>query len=341
MLALRKTKPGPGNLALEDRPMPVIADDEVLMKVWSAGICGSDILIEKDRHFYEAPVTLGHEFAGVVEEVGSAVTKVKIGDHITADIETRTGWLGVTRDGACASHMSVPEAQVFVYPKSISLDDICFTEPMVATVHSMAERNTVNPGDFVVVVGPGPMGLLGVQFAKFCGAAEVAVIGLKGVDDMRLGIARKVGADHILYSEDNPAEAIFDMTNGRGADFVLEAAASAAGFQHAIDCTRRSPEGRGGAGRISTISLWGEPITIQLDSLSLYQLDLRGAWSWNGPETWRRAIELIETGHFDLSAIVTGRYALDEWDAAFEGVRRRTDCKSFLYPNGRDGGAPV
>jgi len=340
MQALRKTKTGPGNLALEDRPMPTIEDDEVLMKVWSAGICGSDVLIEKDRHFYKAPVTLGHEFAGVVEEIGPAVTGVQVGDHIAADIETRTGWLGVTRDGAFASHMSVPEAQVFVYPKSIPLDDICFTEPMVATVHSMAERNTVNPGDFVVVVGPGPMGLLGVQFAKYCGAAEVAVIGLKGVDDMRLEIARTVGADHILYSEYNPCEAVFDLTKGKGADFVLEASASAAGFQHAIDCARRSPEGRGGAGRISIISLWGEPITIQPDSLSLYQLDLRGAWSWNGPETWHRAIELIKTGRFDFSAILTGRYALTEWEIAFESFRQRTDCKCFLYPNGRDGFGP-
>ncbi len=330
MQALRKTKTGPGNLVLEGRPMPKIEDDEVLMKVWSAGICGSDVLIEKDRHFYKAPVTLGHEFAGVVEEIGAAVTRVQVGDHIAADIETRTGWLGVTRE--FASHMSVPEAQVFVYPKSIPLDDICFTEPMVATVHSMAERNTVNPGDFVVVVGPGPMGLLGVQFAKYCGAAEVAVIGLKGVDDMRLEIARTVGADHILYSEDNPwARILCWRPRPRRQDSSMPSIAPAG--------LLRAAAARG-AGRISIISLWGEPITIQPDSLSLYQLDLRGAWSWNGPETWHRAIELIKTGRFDFGAILTGRYELDEWETAFESFRQRTDCKCFLYPNGRDGFGP-
>ncbi|WP_129628077.1 zinc-binding dehydrogenase [Tropicimonas sp. IMCC6043] len=336
MLALRKTAAGPGNLALEERETPVLEEDEVLMKVWSAGICGSDILIEKDRHFYEAPVTLGHEFSGVVEAVGPKVREVKVGDHIAADIETRTGWLGVTRDGAFASHMSVPEAQVFVYPPSIPLDHICFTEPMVATVHSMIERNTVNLGDFVVVVGPGPMGLMGVQFAKLSGASEVAVIGLRGIDDMRLDLAKKVGADHILYSEENPTEAIFDLTGGRGADFVLEASASATGFQHGIDCVRRSPEGPGGNGKISVISLWGEPITIQPDSMSLFQLDIRGAWSWNGRETWHRAIDLIQSGKFDLDTLLTGRYALEEWDTAFESIRQRTDCKAFLYPNGQD-----
>lgn len=336
MLCLRKTERGPGHLALEDRPFPRIEDDEVLMKVWSAGICGSDLMIERDRHFYEAPVTLGHEFAGIVEAVGPKVTKVKVGDRIAADIETRTGWLGVTRDGAFASHMSIPEAQVYKYPDSVALDDICFTEPIVATVHSMEERHQVEKGDFVVVVGPGPMGLIGVEFAKYKGAGAVAVIGLKGVDDQRLEIAKAVGADYVLYSEEEPEKEIFRLTEGRGADFVLESSANSRGLQHGIDCARRSPEGRGGAGKVAIISLWGEPIVIQPDAISLYQLDLRGSWSWNGPQTWERAVSLIQDGVFDFGPILTGRYPLEQWADAFANIRRRADCKAFLYPNGRD-----
>ena len=336
MLSLRKKAPGVGNMGLEDRPMPEIEDDEVLMKVYSAGICGSDLLIEKNRHFYEAPVTLGHEFAGIVEAVGPKVKNVKVGDRIAADIETRTGWLGVTRDGAFASHMSVPEAQVFVYPENFPLDHICFTEPMVATIHSMVERNHVDLGDFVVVVGPGPMGLMGAQFAKLSGASEVAVIGLKGIDDMRLDIARKIGVDHILYSEENPVEAVLDLTHGRGANFVLEASATAEGFAHGLNCAKRSKEGRGGNGKVSVISLWGEPITLTPDALSLHQLSVQGSWSWNGRETWERAIELIQSGKFDLDALLTGHYALEDWDKAFASCRARTDCKAFIYPNGRD-----
>ena len=336
MLCLRKTKRGPGHLALEERPFPHIADDEVIMKVWSAGICGSDLLIERDRHFYEAPVTLGHEFAGIVEAVGPKVSKIKIGDRIAADIETRTGWLGVTRDGAFASHMAVPEAQIYKYPDSVPLDHICFTEPVVATIHSMEERHQVEAGDFVVVVGPGPMGLLGVEFAKYKGARGVAVIGLKGVDDERLEIAKAVGADYVLYSEEEPEAKIFSLTDGRGADFVLESSASARGLQHGIDCARRSPEGRGGSGKVAIISLWGEPIVIQPDAISLYQLDLRGAWSWNGLETWERAVHLIQSGVFNLEPILTGRYPLEQWSEAFANIRRRKDCKAFIYPNGRD-----
>jgi threonine dehydrogenase-like Zn-dependent dehydrogenase len=293
-------------------------------------------MIERDRHFYEAPVTLGHEFSGIVEAVGPKVANLKIGDRISADIETRTGWLGVTRNGAFASHMSVPEAQVYKYSDHISLDDICFTEPVVATVHSMEERHTVKPGDFVTVVGPGPMGLLGLQFAKLKGAGAVAVIGMKGVDEQRLEIAEALGADHLLYSESEPEAEILRLTNGRGADFVLEASGSARGFQHGIDCARRSPEGRGGNGRVAVISLWGEPIVLQPDAISLYQLDIKGAWSWNGAQTWERAVQLIESGVFKFEPLLTGRYSLEEWQEAFGSLRRRADCKAFLYPNGRD-----
>ena len=259
MKALRKIKSGVGNVQLVEVDRPKIKEDEVLMKVWAAGICGSDLLIQEDKHFYKAPVTLGHEYSGVVEEMGSKVSKVKKGDKIVSDIETREGWLGVTRDGAYASYMAIPEAQVHVYPEQASLDHACFTEQLVGIIHCMQERNNVRAGDFVVVVGPGPMGLMGVQFAKLRGAKAVALIGLKK-DKKRLDIGKRVGADHILYSEEHPEEAVRDLNKGRGADFVLECSASEKGFQHAIDCARRAPEGEGGKGVIPSASLWCKEI---------------------------------------------------------------------------------
>lgn len=335
MKALRKLSNGPGNLKVRDLDLPEIGDDEVLMKVWACGICGSDLLIRADKHFYKAPVTLGHEFAGVAEAVGKNVTKVKVGDRISGDIETRTGWLGVTRDGAFASHMSIPEDQVYVYPQSVPLDHIAFTEPVVATLHSMEERNTVKAGDFVLVVGPGPMGLLGAQFAKIRGAKAVAIIGLKS-DERRLQVARDTGIDYVLYSEDDPAKQIREITNGKGADLVLEASASPKGVQHAIDCARAANEGPGGKGRISFISLWGEPITINADPISLNQLDISGAWSWNGPETWERAVDLVTRTVFDFDAVIGDRYEVDDWEKAFEKLTKGEDVKAFIHPNGTD-----
>jgi L-iditol 2-dehydrogenase len=333
MQALRKIKNGYGNVQLEEIEKPDIKENEVLMKVWAAGVCGSDLLIQDDRHFYKAPVTLGHEYSGIAVKIGSAVTKVNPGNKIVADIETEEGWLGVTRDGAYAAFMTVPEAQVYVYPDSVSLDHACFTEPVVATIHCMQERNDVKAGDFVVVVGPGPMGLLGVQFAKIRGARAVAVIGLRD-DKKRLEIGKKVGADHVLYSDDSPEEKVLGLTGGRRADFVLECSASEKGVQHAIDCARRASEGPGGKGRIAFISLWGKPVNIDLDSISLYQLSINGAWSWNGMETWERAVDLISRGVFDLDSLLTARYKLEEWETAFRNLRSKKDVKAFIHPNG-------
>jgi L-iditol 2-dehydrogenase len=323
-----------GNGALVETADPEIKDDEVLMKVWAAGVCGSDLLIQEDRHMYTAPVTIGHEYSGIVVDVGKNVTRVKPGDRIVSDIETKEAWLGVSRTGSYAPLMAIPEEQVYVFSQDVSLDHMCFAEPVVATLHSMQERSRVKVGDFVTVVGPGPMGLLGVEFAKLCGAKAVALIGLKD-DEKRLGIGRRVGADYILYSDESPEKQILDLTHGRGSDFVLECSASEKGVQHAMDCARKSPEGYGGNGTISFISLWGRPIKVNLDALSLYQLSVNGSWSWNGRETWERAVDLIERGVLDLDSLITNHYKLEEWELAFANLRSKQDVKAFLHPNGR------
>lgn len=335
MLAVRKQSDAYGDVSLSEIPVPSIKDDEILMKVWAGGVCGSDLLIRENKHFFNAPVTLGHEFSGIAAQVGKNVKNIKEGDKIVGDIETSSGWLGVSRDGAFAEYMAIPEAQTFKVADSVSLDHACFTEPVVATIHSMQERNNVNAGDVVVIVGPGPMGILGAQFAKLRGAKTVAVIGLKK-DEKRLQIAKASGADYILYSEEHPEKFIAEITHGRGADFVLEASASALGVQHAIDCARRSPEGRGGNGKISFISLWGEPITLRADAISLFQLDISGAWSWNGPETWERAVDLISMGAFNLDILLTNRYRLDQWETAFSELKNGNDVKAFIHPNGQN-----
>ena len=111
---------------------------------------------------------------------------------------------------------------------------------------------------------------------------------------------------------------------------------SIVGAQHAIDCAKRAYEGRGGRGVIAFISLWGEPVTLNLDQVSLGQLDIHGCWSWNGPETWRRAVDLVTRNAFDFDPMITGRYELEAWQTAFKNLREGLDIKALIYPNGRD-----
>jgi L-iditol 2-dehydrogenase len=335
MQALRKLAEGQGHVGLSEVSVPEMGPTDVLMKVYAAGVCGSDLLIQEDRHFYQAPVTLGHEFSGIAYKVGKEVTRVKEGDKFVADIECGDGsWLGVTIDGAYAPYMRVPEHVIYRVPDHVSLAHACLAEPIVATHHLIQERAQVKVGDDVVVVGPGPMGIMGVQYAKVCGARRVFLIGLKD-DEKRLEIGRQVGADYTLYSEERPEEVVMDITNGKGAEFVLECSASQKGVQHAIDCARKAYEGPGGKGVIVFISLWGREITLNLDQVSLGQLDIRGSWSWNGRETWEHAIDLLDRGVFNLGPMITNHYQLDEWETAFANLRAKQDVKAFIHPNGQ------
>jgi len=202
MLALRKMAEGEGHVELSQVPVPQIGPNDVLMKVYAAGVCGSDLLIQENRHFYRSPVTLGHEFSGVAYQVGRNVTRVKEGDKFVADIECGQGqWLGVTIDGAYAPYMRVPEHVIYRVPDHVSLEHACLAEPIVATHHLIQERAQVKVGDDVVVVGPGPMGIMGVQYAKVCGARRVFLIGLKD-DEKRLEVGRQIGADYALSGRD-------------------------------------------------------------------------------------------------------------------------------------------
>jgi L-iditol 2-dehydrogenase len=335
MRALRKTAPGVGHVELCEVPVPEIGPNDVLMKVYAAGVCGSDLLIQEDRHFYRAPVTLGHEFSGVAWQVGQNVTRVKEGDKLIADIECGSGqWLGVTLDGAFAPYMRMPEHVACRVDDRVSLDHACLGEPIVATHHLIQERAQVRVGDDVVVVGPGPMGIMAVQYAKLCGARRVILIGLKS-DEKRLQIGRQVGADVTLYSEDGPEKAVMEITGGKGAEFVLECSASQEGVQHAVDCARKAHEGPGGKGVIVFISLWGRKITLNLDEVSLGQLDIRGSWSWNGRETWEHAVDLLNRDVFNLAPMITNHYELDEWETAFANLRAKQDVKALIHPNGR------
>ena len=335
MKALRKTTKGVGQVELCTVPIPEIGPNDVLMKVYAAGVCGSDLLIQEDRHFYEAPVTLGHEFSGVAHQVGENVTRVNEGDKFVADIEAGEGkWLGVTIDGAYAPFMRVPEHVIYPVPDHVSLDHACLSEPIVATHHLIQERAQVKVGDDVVVVGPGPMGIMAVQYAKVCGARRVFLIGLKS-DAARLEVGKQVGADYILYSEEAPEETVMAVTDGKGAEFVLECSASGKGVRHAIDCARKAYEGPGGKGVIVFISLWGEEISINLDEVSLGQLDIRGSWSWNGVETWTHTVDLLRRGVFDLDPMITAHYELEEWETAFANLRSKKDVKALIHPNGQ------
>jgi L-iditol 2-dehydrogenase len=336
--AVRKLRRGPGNVELVDVPEPQIGSRDVLMKVWAAGVCGSDLNIQDDTHFYTPPVTIGHEYSGVVVDVGLEVERVKLGDKIVADIETETGWLGIDVDGSYAPLMRLPESVVHVCPSDMELDAAALTEPVTASIHCFQERTHIGIGDTVLVVGPGPMGILAVQFAKLAGARLVILSG-RPTDVDRLAVGSIVGADLVVTTDNDPVRTVMDLTNGRGADYVAECSGTESGLQQALDAARAKSEGRGGLATICLVAMYGRPITLSFDRAPMGQLNLVGSWSWSGPETWERAIDLLHRGCIDYSAMISSRYDLEEWDVAFANLRACRDVKALIYPNGRDWGA--
>ena len=284
-------------------------------------------------------VTIGHEYSGVAARVGDEVTKVRVGDKIVSDIETKDGWLGVSVDGGYAEYMRIPESVIHVCPKDMPLDAAALIEVCTGgMLHCQQERNRIYAGDFVVVVGPGTMGAVAVQFAKIRGARKVALVGRK-TDTKRLEIGKRLGADYTFFIEDGPLGEIMELSRG-GADFVADCAGTESATQFAIDVAKPADEGPGGRGRIALIAMWGKKITLRLDKVSMGQLDLGGGWSWNGPESWERAMDLLHCGYIDYQTMITNRYRLTEWETAFENLRNGTDVKALIYPNGTDWAGP-
>lgn len=149
-------------------------------------------------------------------------------------------------------------------------------------------------------------------------------------------MGRKVGADVVVTTDEDPVEVVMDLTNGQGADYVAECSGTESGLQQALDAARAKSEGRGGLGTVCLVAMYGRPITLNFDRAPIGQLNLIGSWSWSGPETWERAIDLLYRGQIDYRSMITSRYALEEWEMAFANLRARQDVKALIHPSGMD-----
>ncbi|MFW5986354.1 MAG: alcohol dehydrogenase catalytic domain-containing protein, partial [Halanaerobiales bacterium] len=247
-----------GCTEIRDVPVPEIGPADVLVKVKNIGICGSDPHMHHNNVSYpvEVPLILGHEFAGVIDKVGSEVEKFKTGDRVTAETHAeycgkcvlcrtnkyhlckdRKGY-GFGVDGAYAKYVKVPARILHLVPENVSLKEASLTEPLCVAYNLVVKNMSVAPGDIVVVIGPGPIGILSAKMAKISGASEVIVIGTKG-DEKRLEKAKEYGAAKIFNNaEEDPLPYIKEKNEGYGADVVIGAAGPAVTLKQAIEVVR-------------------------------------------------------------------------------------------------------
>jgi alcohol dehydrogenase len=313
---------GPDKIDWRDRPDPVLQrDTDILMRVTKTTICGSDTHIIKGG-VPDTPegTVLGHEGVGVVEEVGSAVNNVAPGDRILAACVSACGacrfctagqygqcrnggWaLGHHIDGVQAEYARIPFAQNSVYkiPDELSDEQVLFLTDILATGYEVGvERGQVSPGDTVVIVGAGPVGLSTTLTARLFSPANIVVVDLV---ESRRRKALELGATHAV-APDDVHELVDQLTEGLGADVTIEAAGFPAPFELAADLVRSG-------GRIANIGVHEEPATLHLEKLWAKQITLTTGIP--SALSVPRLMKAIAAGTLDPTTLISHRLPLNE-----------------------------
>lgn len=332
--------PEPHSVELREKEKPAIGDDDVLLEVAAVGVCGSDLHQWTSSHSWPVnyPVVLGHEFGGVIAERGRNVTAWKEGDRVVSETAavispdnpmtrrglynldpTRKGF-GYGVDGAMTRWARVPARCLHHVPDALPLELACLTEPCSVAFNAVIENTRLKPGDRVIVLGPGTIGILCAAVARLAGA-EVGIVGLE-TDRGRLAIAEKhYGATPIVGDPTTWAR----QRDGLGADVVIDAAGHSATLKLAMDLVRP-------AGWITKVGWGPQPLNFNVDPLVQKNVTLQGSFSHNWP-VWERVLALLTSGALDVRPIVGGQWDLEDWRLAFEKMRSGEVVKSVLRPN--------
>jgi L-iditol 2-dehydrogenase len=333
-----------GGVELRDVPVPSPGQGEVLLRVAAVGVCGSDVHSYHNTQSWTAnvPVILGHEFCGQVAETGPGVKGYREGDWVVSETaaeidedspQARAGLynldphrrgFGNGRDGAMTRYVRVPTRCLHRMPPGLEPTVAAYTEPCCVAYNAVVGNARVRPGDAVVVVGPGPIGLLCAQMARLCGAGAVAIAGTTR-DRARLEIGRKAGATHAVDVETEDMKAVLrGLGDGGGADVVIDAAGVSASLASAIEWVRP-------AGVISKVGWGPQPLDFSLDPLVQKNVTLQGSFSHNWP-IWERVLRLLASGQLDVKPLVSRVATLEEWRSCFDGMAEGTLLKAVLKP---------
>ena len=347
MEALRKVEAGPG-LELAEIPDPVAGTGEVVVEVEAASICGNDLHIKKwdewSQQRIHPPLTLGHEFAGTVVEIGDDVDHVKVGDYVSAEshitcgmcFQCRTGQahmcertkiLGVDREGAFARYVAVPESVIWQNDRSKLPPEIAtLQEPFGNAVFATSEQDLA--GRSVAVLGCGPIGLFTIAIARASGAA---VVFASDRTPFRLALAETMGAHATVDVEREPdaAQWFREHNEGHGFDVVFEMSGSPRAIADAFRIARNG-------GRVILFGIPSRPVEIDVaEALIFKNLDVLCISGRRVFETWYKTRWLLESGVVDLRPLITDEIALGDFEGAFERLEAGEACKIVVYPGGR------
>lgn len=338
MKAIVKPNNEPGSVAVVELPTPKPKNNEVLIKIKATGICYTDVAIingkYKGRKPVPIPIVLGHEGAGIVEEVGKDVKGLMPGDRVAFEALSGCGtcynclngyknmcnnWehIGITCDGTFAEYIVINAGLVHKIPPEVSFIDAACLEPISLTVRTLEH---VKPlvGDTVAIIGPGSIGLFHLQALKSAGASKIMVIGIEK-DEKRLEIARRLGADHVINaSKEDVVRVVRDVTDGLGADIVVEAANSPTTVNLAIEIA-------GARGRVAYFGLYPEA-TINSVTFLRSGLTLFGDVGLL-PQHFIRAIRWVQYRKVVAEPLVSRTFRFEQVGEALDAFNRGESVK--------------
>lgn len=340
MKALRKLGKGAESVRLCEVEKPVPGPADLLVKVMAAGICGTDLHILAEEYSHSVPVTLGHEYTGVVEQVGRDVTDFAVGDQvISVSIAyscgkchycrkgdpvhcTQKASIGVNVDGAMADYVIIPADTAMKVPeKMVGSDLLALSEPIACCIRAVLEKSEIHAGDVAVVSGPGIIGLLCVQLAKLRGA-RVVLSGTKA-DKERLELARELGADWVCDNGDD-LEALLARETAYGPDVWIECSGAAPALSQGIRLIRKQ-------GAFIQVGLYGKPVPMDMDTVVRKELKVTAGFA-QARSSWEILLKLLEGDSLKLEPLVTTRVPLADWEKGFEQFRNKEGIKIFLVP---------
>ena len=333
----------PGDIRIEERPIPLAGIGEILVKVKMAGVCGTDIRIFRGTKKINAPRIIGHEFSGDIAAVGSEVSVFKTGDRVTvyptitcgvcyackagrANICVNRTTIGYEIDGGFAEYVKIPAAavangNVSRLPDKLSYEEGAASEPLTAAFNGMI-RSGLKAGDTIMIVGAGPIGLFHVQLAKMKGAGMVILV--EPQPDKR-ALASSLGADYVIDpSGEDVQKLVNELTNSYGMDIVIVDVGIPKVIEESIEYLKK-----GGTYVIFAGAPVGSKITIDPNLIHYKELIVTGS-SAATPDQQREVLKMIAEGSINLKAVITDVLPLIEWRTAFEMKGNYQGLKTLL-----------
>lgn len=338
MKALVKSKPEPG-IWMEDIPEPEVGPNDVLIRVHKTSICGTDLHIVAWDEWAAAsvptPMAIGHEYMGVIEQVGSEVEEFSVGQRVSGEghivcghcrncqagrkhLCIRTIGVGVDRPGAFAQYVAIPGSNVQPIPESISDDVGCILDPLGNAVHTALAFDLV--GEDVLITGCGPIGMMAVAIARHVGARHIVVT---DVNPYRLSIAATMGASlEIDPTKVSVHSSMTDLGMTEGFDVGLEMSGVPSALHDMISTMNNG-------GNIALLGIPPKQAPIDWNDIVFKGLTLQGIYGRKMFETWYKMLAMLETG-LDVSRVITHQFAADDFEQAFDVVRSGNAGKVIL-----------